>query len=127
MTLAPQYHFRRKGEDILIWNVRHLVQLAEQSDVYEHPLDLITEYDEPYWYDATAGIPTSRSVMAHAAQVERADLSYPILLCPDARLIDGMHRVAKAHLLGQKTIKAKRLNTLPPPDFRNLPARRPPL
>ena len=32
--------------------------------------------------------------------VERAELAYPIILAPDGRVLDGMHRVAKALLQG---------------------------
>jgi hypothetical protein len=32
--------------------------------------------------------------------------------------MDGMHRVARALLEGRTVIAAKRLKTLPPPDFR---------
>lgn len=53
-----------------------------------------------------------------AEHIERcldADLSYPILIWDDA-IIDGCHRVVKALAKGQKTIKAKIIINIPPPD-----------
>lgn len=117
--IRPQYHFRSVGNDVLIWNVARLVDLAAQTPVQDWPLDQISEIDEPYWYDATHGNPTCRSVMDHAAQVAATDLSYPILLCPDGRIMDGMHRIMKAVGEGRNTIRARQLSKLPTPDYRN--------
>ncbi len=38
--------------------------------------------------------------------VQETDLKYPIILSNTGRVMDGMHRVIKAILLGQETIKA---------------------
>ena len=45
-----------------------------------------------------------------------ADLSYPIILGPTGNVLDGVHRVAKAMLAGQTTVRAVRLPAMPPPD-----------
>ena len=115
--IRPQYHFRKSGDDILIWRVEPLLKFSFT------PMDLmlarITEIFEPYWYEATEGIPTCISVLDHAAQVQRADLSYPILICENHRVIDGMHRVMKAYSEGKPTIRAHQI-TLPKPDFTNI-------
>jgi hypothetical protein len=46
-----------------------------------------------------------------------ADLQYPIILSSDGRVMDGMHRVAKALLEGHATIRAVQFVTDPPPQF----------
>ena len=51
---------------------------------------------------------TLRSFIEHIKMVNDADLKYPILMNEDGEIIDGKHRLAKAILLGHKTIKAKR-------------------
>jgi hypothetical protein len=117
--LRPQYHFRRVGPDTLIWDVRKLAERARDLPVLDHPLAAIAEIDEPYWFDATDGTATCRAVLDHARQIEAADLSFPILLCAEGRVMDGMHRVMKALALGQRTIQARRLPVTPPPDYRN--------
>ncbi len=120
MTLRPQYHVRRAGDDILIWNVTRLVALAAHQPVVDWPLSVIREMDEPYWFDATGEPATTRAVAKHARQIAHVDLSYPILICPEGRIIDGMHRVARAWLDGHTTIKARRLDHLPAPDAKNV-------
>ncbi len=117
--IQPQYHFRRVGNDILIWDVRKLSKLAEPCRTFVVPLCDIKEIDEPYWYDATSGTPTCRSVLEHARQVSQSDLAYPILLCPQGRVVDGMHRVMKAVMMGDSTISARHLPELPKPDYVN--------
>ena len=56
--------------------------------------------------------------MEHFRLVGEVDPSYPIILGPDNRIMDGMHRVGRALLDGRRAIKAKRLRELPEPDYR---------
>jgi hypothetical protein len=51
--------------------------------------------------------------------VVEVDPSFPILLGPDGRVLDGMHRVARALLDGRSTIEAVQLFELPEPDHRD--------
>lgn len=113
--IRPQYHFRNVDGHIHIWDVRKLAVAAAKLPVSHHPLSAIGEIHEPYWFSDDA--PTCARIMAHAAQVDAADLRYPIILCADGRVMDGMHRVMKAHGLGHATIKAHQLAITPPPDF----------
>lgn len=52
-------------------------------------------------------------------RVMASDLSYPIILSSDGRLMDGYHRVAHAVILGHTTIQAVQFETDPPPDHEN--------
>ena len=115
--IRTQYHFRKVGEDIHIWRVVPL--LKQKFTPIDIMLSRISEIYEAYWYDATDGVPTCISVLDHAARVHRADLGYPILICENHRIIDGMHRVMKAHITGEHTIRAHQIN-LPKPDFINV-------
>jgi hypothetical protein len=49
--------------------------------------------------------------------MEAADLRFPIILSADGRVMDGMHRVAKAVLLRQATIEAVQFDVDPEPDY----------
>lgn len=51
----------------------------------------------------------------HIERCLNADLSYPILVWEDD-IIDGSHRTIKALAQGQKTIRARVITELPPPD-----------
>lgn len=116
MSVRPQYHFRDSPDGLRAWDVRSLIQLAKDLPVTDVALAQIAELDETYWYDHGT-TPTTRSIADHAAQIDAADLSFPIILCTNGRVMDGMHRVAKAYLQGDKTIKAIRLSRMPEPDY----------
>ena len=120
--MRKQYHFRKVGKDTLIWDVDKLSGLVQSQEVVEVPLEDIKELDEAFWYGAPGDIPTCRSVAGHAKLIEATDLEFPIILCPDGRVMDGMHRVCKALNMGRSSIKAQRLVTLPEPDFKNVSA-----
>ena len=51
----------------------------------------------------------------HIERCIEADLSFPILVW-DGSIIDGCHRAVKSISQGQKTIKAKIISDIPPPD-----------
>jgi poly(3-hydroxybutyrate) depolymerase len=52
-----------------------------------------------------------------ARLIAETDLRYPIILGADGRVMDGMHRVAKAYLEGREVIDAVQLEVDPAPDF----------
>lgn len=52
--------------------------------------------------------------MYHKRKVEQADLKYPITLNDKGVIIDGYHRICKAIMRGNKTIKAVRFDYMPP-------------
>lgn len=113
--IRPQYHFRRVNGHTHIWDVRKLAALIADQPVIDVPIGDIREIHEPYWFSDED--PTCARVMAHAEQVAESDLAYPIILCHEGRVMDGMHRVMKAHGLGIPTIQARRFNAVLAPDF----------
>ena len=115
--IRPQYHFRQVDGRGHVWNVRKLLEAAENLPVIDVPLTDIAEIHEPYWFGETGDVPTCARIMAHAKQVEEVDLSYPILLCAEGRVMDGMHRIMKAHGENRPTIAARKLIETPPPDY----------
>ncbi|MDO5653344.1 MAG: hypothetical protein Q4G39_04500 [Brachymonas sp.] len=115
--MRKQYHFRKSDQGLLAWDVDRLVHLTAGLEVEAVLLSSIRELDEAYWYDTGGDLPTCRSVAEHMRLVQAADLAYPIILCPQGRVMDGMHRVVKAFLQGTDAIAAYRLPVLPAPDF----------
>ena len=97
--------------------MRKLLVSAESLPIEDVALSSIKEVDEPYWFGEGGDAPTCRRIMDHATQVAGTDLAYPILLCADGRIMDGMHRVMKALGFGYKVIKARKLLETPSPDF----------
>ena len=114
--MRKQYHFRPGPTGLRVWNVDRLVTLAKDLPRELVPLSAIVEIDEAYW-SGDGGAMTCREVTVHARLIDEADLSFPVILSPDGRVMDGMHRVAKALLLGRAEVEAVRLRAEPEPDY----------
>jgi len=111
-----QFHQRIDGEGrTLRWNVDRLIELVQALPCITVALSSLHEFDEVYWFDTTYP-PTCRAVVQHAQRIQDVDLAYPIILSADGHVMDGMHRVAKALMLGQSTITAVQFEHDPPPD-----------
>ena len=116
--MRKQYHFRQVDEDTYIWDVHRLVRLSQSFTFITVPLVEIQELDEAYWFPDTH--PTTQQIIDHIQLVQEADLQYPIILCADGRVMDDMHRIAKASLQGQLSIQAVKFAVTPSPDFINV-------
>jgi len=90
------------------WYVARLVTLVKDLDVMEIPLKHLNVY---YLYKDL----TLRDMVMHMQAVNDADLSYPIIIDEDGELMDGRHRIMKALLNNEKTIKAVRFDKNPEP------------
>lgn len=116
--MRRQYHFRQVGEDTYIWDVHRLVELTNKFVAKRLQLVDIQELNEAYWFPDQ--YPTIQQIIEHFQLVQDADLSYPIILCAEGRVMDGMHRVAKASLLKQTEILAVQFEQTPEPNFINI-------
>lgn len=115
--MRKQYHLRRSPRGLLAWDVDRLIELSAHLPHLEVPLASIRELDEPFWFGSGSRLATCRAVADHARLILETDLQYPIILGADGRVMDGMHRVAKAYLEGRETIRAVRLEVDPEPDY----------
>ena len=116
--MRKQYHFRPGEHGVDAWDVDRLISIADGLPVEEVDVADIHEIDTEYWFD-DGQRPTVRAVVEHIRLVHEVDRSYPIILGPDGRVMDGMHRVALALLDARPTIPAVRLRALPDPDYRD--------
>ncbi len=115
--LRQQYHSRRTPNGQFIWDVNKLVERAKDLVVFDLPLQSIAEFNESdYWYEEGTK-PTPHSISIHAKLIQEADLGFPIILCDQGRVMDGMHRCCKALIQGHKTIKALQFEKTPEPDY----------
>ncbi|MBI4202373.1 MAG: hypothetical protein HY532_04560 [Chloroflexi bacterium] len=110
-----QYHNRSTSEARLTWDVERLMALAKGLPVKRVPLERIWEFDQVYWFDEEYR-PTCRAVVSHMRRIQEVDLAEPIILSADGHVMDGMHRVAKAWLLGHAYILAVQFTEDPEPD-----------
>jgi hypothetical protein len=113
--LRKQYHFRPGPNGLRAWDIHRLIALAGPLPVIQMSLAAIRELDEPYWFDHGYA-PTCRAVAEHARLIQEVDVGFPIILSADGRVMDGMHRVAKALLLNLDSLPAKRFVEDPAPD-----------
>ena len=113
--MRKQYYFRPSARGLLAWDVDRLISLSRHFPRVRVPLTDIREIDEPFCSDDD--IPTWRAIVEHIGLVEAADLDFAIILSAEDRVMDGMHRVARAILLGRTTIDAVRFTRDPEPDY----------
>ena len=116
--MRKQYHFRKVSEDTYIWDVDQLILQSSHLPVIQVCLDEIKELDEPYWFPNH--YPTTQELINHFQLVQEADLSYPIILCPEGRIMDGMHRMAKAKMMNLQKLQAVQFEVMPQPSFINV-------
>lgn len=114
--MRKQFHFRPSRDGYYAWDVQRLIDLSSDLAIEIVPLAHIAELDEPYWF-YTGDTPTCRRLAQHFNLMKEADLAYPIILCAQGRVMDGMHRVTKAEATGKSTIKCVRFKTTPKADF----------
>jgi hypothetical protein len=119
--VRKQYHFwpAEDGNGFDAWDVNRLIELSRGLPVETVPLDAIDDLDTAYWFDGSAESPTVRKVVEHTRLILEADLTYPIILGHHGRVMDGMHRVARALMEGRVEIDAVRFSSPLQPDYRS--------
>jgi hypothetical protein len=90
------------------WSVPRLFELSRSLPVMEVPLNHLNLW---YTYEKL----TLREMVMHMKAVNDADLDKPIILDEDGELMDGRHRLMRAMLNGDATIKAVRFEENPVP------------
>lgn len=103
-----QQTFNYNGER---WFVSRLIEKTKDLPVQEMPITGLNIYDLFPRIDSMKGF------VGHVKKVLAADLSYPIILDEEGYVMDGRHRIAKALLEGEETIKFVRFEETPGPDF----------
>ena len=76
-----------------------------------------TGLDKNVWFGSNQE-PTVNKVLEHMKKIEKADFDFPIILSQENIVLDGVHRICRAHLEGRKTIPAVRFEIDPEPDFK---------
>ena len=111
--MRKQYHFRPSPAGLRAWDVDRLVSLSKDLVPKLVPVAAFQELDEAYWGASM----TCRQVAGHARLIQEADTTFPVILSSDGRVMDGMHRVLKAVLVGLSHVPAVRFSADPFPDY----------
>lgn len=99
-AMRKQYHFWPGEQGLDAWDVDRLIQLTRELPVQQVELSSIWEVDSTYWFDDVSERPTVRNIVDHVRLILEVDPSYPVILGVDGRVMDGMHRVARAMIEG---------------------------
>ncbi len=110
----PETHTTIRDGKRLLWYTQGLWKKAEQLTSFELEIAAVKELDENCWFGS--GGPTLREVLKHFERMQKADLTYPIILNDDESLMDGGHRLCKAILEGRTKINAVQFSAMPEPD-----------
>ena len=115
--MRKQYHLRPSDQGLMAWDVHRLIVLSQDFKPLRLPLSQVAELEQCYWFDEGGGHPTCKAIAEHARLIAQTDLRFPIILSQDGRVMDGMHRVAKAWMQGEAEISAVQFKQDPAPDF----------
>ena len=116
--VRKQYNFRPSPNGLDAWDVENLIAASSELQVRDVALDSVADVDTDFWFKF-GPTPTVRRIIDQIRLIQEVDLSYPIILGADGRVMDGMHRIARALLEGQVTIKAVQFIDEPEPDYRD--------
>lgn len=97
-----------------MWEATTLVQAVKDQEcpVFDLPLFAL-DIGVKTW-----NVESVMDFAKHMRRVQRANLKYPIIVDDLGFICDGWHRVVKALLRGDTSVKAQRLITMPEPDQR---------
>lgn len=107
---------------IRFWTMEQLWQMAACLPVKRVRVRDVADLDEVRWFsEAHKKLPTCRAVAEHARDIFAVEFTHPIILNPRGEVVDGMHRLCKALLLGIEELDAVQLPTMPKPRGQRLP------
>lgn len=117
--MRKQHHFWPGDKGFDAWDVDRLIELSRGLPIETVAVDSIAEIDTAHWFDGSAEVPTVRSIVEHAKLILEVDLSYPVILGHDGRVMDGMHRIGRALIDRRAEVYAVRLPAPLEPDYRS--------
>ena len=103
-TLDDNIFTNNQGE---IWRVSRLIFLSQDLEVFDLPLKHLNIKN------CYHSIDNMKDYLHHAQRIHDADLQYPIILDELGVVMDGFHRIIKAWVTKQETIKAVRFEKTP--------------
>ena len=118
--MRRQYHSRDTSNGNHVLDIHRLIELSRELPIIEVNVNQILENENAFWSPDSGQSLSVKDVALHAKLINETDLQYPIILCSDGRLMDGMHRVCKAWIEGNEFIKAVQFSETPDPDFVNV-------
>jgi hypothetical protein len=78
--------------------------------------ELIVKIGNGTWFGKDEKV-TIKLVLNHIDRALEADLSYPVILSFDGKVMDGSHRIMSAYVKGIKTLPTVKFDKDPEPDY----------
>ena len=98
------------------WSIQRLVEHAKDHEVKEQSLSSLDQYLKVNaWFHGEKN-PTLEAILSHYDRAMKSDLKYPIIICDGLGVVDGLHRLMKAHITNALYIKVIFLRHMPEPD-----------
>ncbi len=96
-----------------VWIHTHLIWNARELEIVQMPIDELQLEMQLLWK-----MENIRDFIVHMEKVNNADLNYPIIVSAEGHVMDGMHRIVKAILRGNKSVRGVKFPVTPPPDYK---------
>lgn len=99
------------------WQVEKLIEASRKLPVQEMQIsELLPRISNGSWY-GSAQKPTIGSIIEHVERAIKADVTCPIILAEDGKVMDGSHRIVGALIKGIKTVPAVQFERDPEPGY----------
>lgn len=107
----------RQGKRKLYWRVEELIKESQSLPVRRMTVsELLPRIQNGSWFDAKEQV-TIGKVLPHVRRILDADLSFPLILAADGRIMDGSHRLAAASIRGIEHIDVVQFEQDPLPGY----------
>jgi hypothetical protein len=95
-----------------VWRVTSLIERAKGLEPFDLPLVALFSGSEVF-----DPIRSAYDLALHMKRALAADMDYPVILDAEGFVMDGWHRITRALVEGQGTVKAVRFDETPPCDY----------
>jgi len=107
----------RRGEKKYFWLVEGLIEKSVGLPVFEANVsELLAKIGGGTWFGKDEKV-TIQLILNHIDRALKADLTFPIILSADGKVMDGSHRIVSAYIKGIESISAVQFETDPNPDY----------
>lgn len=107
----------RRKDAKFYWQVEKLIVASGKLPIQEMEVsELLPRIANGSWYGPIEK-PTIGSILVHIERAIKADLTCPIILAADGKIMDGSHRLIGASIKGINRIPTVQFETDPPPDY----------
>ena len=107
----------RRGNQKVYWRVEELIDACRDLPVRKMLVsDLLSLVINGTWFGPDEKVTISK-VYSHIRRILSVDLTFPIILSADGRVMDGSHRIVAASIRGIENVDVVQFNQDPMPGY----------